>query len=338
MSVQPKVTPKTIETLADAVYPSFAMLAGMELDLFTPLKDGPLTAEEIAQAAGTDRTKTAPLLHALVAIGLLEFDGDRFLNSPEADRFLVRGRPDYIGMRHHAYRRRWNSALCVAQTIRAGVPQQGMDYASMSADGRESFYRGTFTECLAAGRELAKSRDFSGFRSLVDVGGGSGGLAIAMAEAWPSLSVTIADLAAIAPVARRYIDEAGFSARINVRPTNVVSDCLGGSYDIAVMRGLIPVLTRDQIRRALANVYSALKPGGSLYVVGWILDDSRTSPLSYATYNLMFVNDYIDGLIRTEAEHRACLEEAGFQYVLRRPLAPAYAADFISARKPDAPE
>lgn len=42
MSTQPRTNPKTIETLADAVYPSFAMLAGMELDLFTPLKDGPL--------------------------------------------------------------------------------------------------------------------------------------------------------------------------------------------------------------------------------------------------------------------------------------------------------
>jgi hypothetical protein len=76
MSTQPRTNPTTIETLADAVYPSFAMLAGMELDLFTPLKDGPLTAEEIARAAGTDRAKTAPLLHALVAIGLLKSDGD----------------------------------------------------------------------------------------------------------------------------------------------------------------------------------------------------------------------------------------------------------------------
>src|SRR5262249_25555917 len=47
MSTQPRVIPNTIEALADAVYPSFAMLAGMELDLFTPLKDGPLSAEEI---------------------------------------------------------------------------------------------------------------------------------------------------------------------------------------------------------------------------------------------------------------------------------------------------
>jgi hypothetical protein len=62
MSPQPRFIPQTIEHLADAVYPSFAMLAGMELDLFTPLKDGPLTAEQIAEAAGTDRAKTAPLL------------------------------------------------------------------------------------------------------------------------------------------------------------------------------------------------------------------------------------------------------------------------------------
>jgi hypothetical protein len=337
MDPQPRIIPKTIETLADAVYPSFAMLAGMELDLFTPLKDGPLTAEEIAQAAGTDRTKTAPLLFALVAIGLLKSDGGRFLNSAEADRFLVRGRPDYIGMRHHAYRRRWNSVLCVAETIRAGVPLRRMDYSAMSTDVREFFYRGTFTECLAAGRELAKSRDFSAFRNLVDVGGGSGGLAIAMAQAWPNLSITIADLPATAPVAQRYIDEAGFATRINLCPTDVVSNPLDGSYDLAVTRGLFPVLTREQIRRALANVYSALKPGSPLYVVGWILDDSRTSPLSYATYNLLFVNDYADGLIRTEAEHRALLEDAGFEYILREPSAPTYAADFILTRKPGTP-
>lgn len=333
MAAQPSIIPKTIETLANAVYPSFAMLAGMELDLFTPLKDGPLTAEAIATAAGTDRVKTAALLHALVAIGLLKSDGASFSNSLEADRFLVCGRPDYIGMRHHAYRRRWNSVLRVAESIRAGVSQPGMDYASMPTDARESFYRGTFSECRAAGRELAKLRDFSSFESLVDVGGGSGGLSIAMAEAWPNLSVTIADLPAIVPVTQRYIDEAGFATRITVRSTDVVADPLGGSYDIAVIRGLFPVLTPEQIRSALANVYTAMKPGSPLYVVGWILDDSRTSPLSYATYNLMFVNDYADGVILTEGEHRALLEEAGFEYVLRERSASTYAADFILARK-----
>jgi hypothetical protein len=40
-------TPKTVNKLTAAVDAAFAMLAGMQLDLFTPLKDGPMTAEEL---------------------------------------------------------------------------------------------------------------------------------------------------------------------------------------------------------------------------------------------------------------------------------------------------
>jgi 2-hydroxy-4-(methylsulfanyl)butanoate S-methyltransferase len=149
MPAEAKMLPKLIETLADAVYPSFAMLAGMELDLFTPLGNGPLTAEQISAAAGTDRAKTTELLHALVAIGLLTREGERFSNSPESNEFLVRGKANYIGMRHHAYRRRWNSVLSVTGTIRSGAPQREMDYAGMRAEARDAFYRGTFTECIA---------------------------------------------------------------------------------------------------------------------------------------------------------------------------------------------
>ena len=43
--------PKTIQKLMDA-YPSFALLAGMQLDLFTPFKDSPLSAEQIADTIG----------------------------------------------------------------------------------------------------------------------------------------------------------------------------------------------------------------------------------------------------------------------------------------------
>ena len=41
-----KPQPETINRLFNAVYPSFAMLAGMELDLFTPLDAGPLRLEQ----------------------------------------------------------------------------------------------------------------------------------------------------------------------------------------------------------------------------------------------------------------------------------------------------
>ena len=325
------VRPDTIERLATAVYPSFAMLAGMQLDVFTPLKEGPLRAEHLANALGIDPTRTARLLYALTAIGLLTVDGDRFANTPEADHFLVRGRPTYIGMRHHAYRRRWQSMLQAAESIRTGTPQGRRDYAGMASDERESFYRGTYTEALAAGRDLAARQDFSRHRRLVDAGGGSGGLAIAMAEAWPHLSVTIADLPATISVAQRYVDEAGVGDRVRVLAADVLSDPLSGSYDVAILRGVLIVLAPDQVRHALANVSRAIEPGGAIYVVGWILDDSRVSPAELAAYDLLFLNEYDHAQLWTEGEIRAWLAEAGFRDITRSPG--AFGADFIMARK-----
>jgi hypothetical protein len=90
--MQPKQGPTTIVRHAYAVYPPMAMLAGMQLDVFTPLKDGPMTATALANALDVRPEKLRPLLYALVhAELLLKFEGDRFANTPEADAYLVRG-------------------------------------------------------------------------------------------------------------------------------------------------------------------------------------------------------------------------------------------------------
>lgn len=97
-----ELRPDTINSHLNAVYPALAMLAGMQLDVFTPLGDGPRTVEEIACALDVAPGKLRPLLYALVTAGLLELAGERFANTPEADAFLVRGRPRYLGSAHQA--------------------------------------------------------------------------------------------------------------------------------------------------------------------------------------------------------------------------------------------
>ena len=72
----------------------------MQLDLFTPLKEGPLSAEQLADTLGVGFTKLEFLLYALVAATLLRMEGDLFSNTAEADHYLVRGQPEYIGHRH----------------------------------------------------------------------------------------------------------------------------------------------------------------------------------------------------------------------------------------------
>ena len=325
--------PEKIERLAMAVYPSFAMLAGMELDVFTSLNDGPLTGGQVATALGVDPTRLKPLLYALVAASLLRVDGDRFANTPEASHFLVRGSPDYVGMRHQAYRRRWQMVLRAAEAIRSGVSEAPRIYAEMSDEQRESYYKGLHSEALAAGRELAARQEFSRYRHLVDVGGGSGGVAIALAQAWPNLNATIVDLPATTPIAQRNVHEAGLGDRIKVLGVDLARDSLSGPYDAAILRGVMVVLSSDDARRLLSQVNRALAPGGAIYVVGWILDDSRVTPPELASYNLQFATALDHGGVYTEGEIRSWLTEAGFHDVVRVHSANAYGADFMMAQQ-----
>ena len=70
--------PETITRLLDAVFPSFALVAGMVLDLFTPLEAGPLTLEQLSDSLGVKAGKLSPLLYALVVGGLLTVEDDLF--------------------------------------------------------------------------------------------------------------------------------------------------------------------------------------------------------------------------------------------------------------------
>ena len=53
----PALQPETIQKLGNAPYAAFAMIAGMQLELFTPLGAGPMRAEQLAAAPGVGAAK-----------------------------------------------------------------------------------------------------------------------------------------------------------------------------------------------------------------------------------------------------------------------------------------
>jgi hypothetical protein len=139
---QEKVEPKTIYRHAYGVYPSMAMLAGMQLDVFTPLKEGPMSGARLAEALDVPQEKLRPLLYALVNAELLRIEDDQFANTPEGDLYLVCGRSTYLGGAHELYSDLWSAALAAGQSIRAGAPHKKHDFAAMSDAELAAFFRG----------------------------------------------------------------------------------------------------------------------------------------------------------------------------------------------------
>ena len=144
--------PETIERLNGAATQHYALLAAIQLDIFTSLKDGRLTVEQIADAIGVGSSRLALLLDPLVAAGLLSVEGNLFSNSSEASHFLVRGSPEYIGSVPWMGRPNfWGTLLKTADSIRAGAPQEKLDFSGMSPEDLDASFYSIFHPIAVAG-------------------------------------------------------------------------------------------------------------------------------------------------------------------------------------------
>jgi SAM-dependent methyltransferase len=322
-----------IDRCKTAAFAPFAMLAGMKLDLFTPLGDGSLTPAQLAARLDVRADWLEPLLHGLAAIGLLTVEHGRFANTPEAGHYLVRGRPHFIGDVWHLNEELWRGALLAAESIRAGRPLAAHDYGSMSEDAIAAFFRGQHYNALWSGWRLAETVDFTDVAEVLEVGGGSGGLAIALCQRWQHLRMTLAELPSVAPLTRRHVEAACLDQRIEVVVHDILEDPMDGRFDAVILKSVLQVMHPDDARTALHHLVPALAPSGWIYILGEIVDDARVSPEGVALMNLVFLSFYPDGRAFTEAEYRSWLADAGFVSIERRLT--ANGLNMMVARSPD---
>ena len=271
-------------------------------------------------------------MYALTVAGLLNLDGDVFSNTPEADLYLVKGATAYMGGMGENLTYRWESTLKTAESIRTGIPQAKLDFAGGSEEELEKFLRGLHPMTMTSGREFADRWDFSSSHSLADIGGGSGGLALAVTEKYPHMKATVVELPTITPITQRIVAEAGASDRVDVVAADLLSGPLAGSYDVVVLKSLIQVLSQEDAVKALMNVRGAVKPGGTIHVIGRMLDNSRLTPASSVAFSMTTINLFDDGQAYTEEEYAGWLVEAGFEGFERQSLLGGF--DLVTARRP----
>jgi cyclopropane fatty-acyl-phospholipid synthase-like methyltransferase len=232
----------------------------------------------------------------------------------------------------------WAATLRTADSVRTDTPQALHDFSGMSHDEFRTFFRGLHGGALATGRALAQELGFERHRHrhLLDVGGGSGGVAIGACEAARGLRATVADLPSVTGITRDFVADAGMAERIAIAAADLRSDRLPGSFDVAVLRHLLQTLSAEAARTVLANVGSAVEPGGRVHILGHILDDSRLAPHEAVSFDIVFLNIYGEGACYTIGQHADWLRAAGFTDVEHGP-APAGCTPpsniLVSARK-----
>ncbi|NIM18786.1 MAG: methyltransferase [Candidatus Latescibacteria bacterium] len=321
---------QTIMDIVSAYQKSRILLTAYELDVFTLLGDDSKTPDEVAKKAGTDIRAMDRLMNALCAIGLLEKKEGRFSNTPLTSRFLVKGKATFMANLMHSSNQ-WKSWSTLTEAVRCGT-----SVAKSRIEEREGQWFGAFISAMhwrgsQQASELVSNLDLTGVSQVLDVGGGSGVYAMAIAKAREDIEAVVLDLPDVIPLTKYHICREGLTHKVRAIVGDYEKDDLGSGFDLVLLSAVVHINSPAANNTLFRKCFQALNPNGQIVISDFIMDESRTHPARGALFALNMLVATAAGDTYTEGEMRSWLEEVGFCEISRRDLSSG--ASLIIGRK-----
>lgn len=312
-------SPEAILQLGSAFWGSKTLLSAVELGVFTVLSEGPLDRDSLAQRCGLHARSAEDFLDALVALGMLERDGDGYSNTIDSAFFLDRNKPTYIGGLLEMLNARlygfWGSLTEALKTGQAqNEARRGENFfAALYADPQrlEDFLAAMTGVSTGAAMTIAKKFPWSRYQTFVDVGCAQGGLSVQVAQAHPHLRGGGFDLPQVEQSYRRYVGRHGLSERLTFQGGDFYRDPLPHA-DVLVMGHILHDWNLDEKKQLIAKAYEALPAGGALLVYESIIDDERRRNAFGLLMSLNMLIETPGGFDFTGAQCCAWMAGAGF--------------------------
>ena len=308
----PRPDTTRLQRLAHSYRDSAALMAAVELGLFTRVAEGADTEAAVARALDLTPTNAERLVTACVALGLLERAGERVRNAPDAARFLVEGEPTYAGRWMLFSQPDWSEWGRLAGHLRRRDSVVLGKYAQgFTVERARSYHEATYSIGMGAARRFVRQVDLAGRRQILDLGGGSGCYCIVAAQQHPSLRAIVFDLPPVVEVTREFIASHGLADRVTAQAGDFTRDSLPAGADVVIMASNLPQYSREIIQTVITRAFAALTPGGEVHLIGEMLDDGRSGPRDPALWGLAEALWGSTGVAHSVAECRAYFERAG---------------------------
>jgi SAM-dependent methyltransferase len=286
--------------------------------LFTHLEDGADTAAKLADRVGISERGAQALLDGLVSLGLVEQEDGRYRNTPEAAAFLVEGRPGCLSGFAKLKLGHLGSLAALPDVVLVGGPVTQVTVEVADNPHWEQLVQALSAQSVPVAMIAADTLRLAeaGEISILDIGGGSGIYSATWLERNPVARATQLDWAPINAIARRLLAERGLADRFTCIDGDFHSTGLGtGRYDLVVYSHIAHQEGREDNIAVFARIRDALKPGGTLVICDYVVDDERSGP----PFALMFASEMLlksrHGGTWRQADYRAWLGKAGFEDV-----------------------
>lgn len=259
-------------------------LVANDLDLFRRLTTE-RSAADLAAEVGVNARALELLMNALAALGVLEKGEAGFRNAPVAAAWL--SGDHYRGHIFRHIHHCWESWNDLAGVVRRGGPELVREAVILhdQEEWNRDFIRGMDDVTMELAPQVVAQLELGAARRLLDIGGGPGTYARAFLAAHPQLEeVTVFDLPSALAVAAERLEGCERRADVQLVAGDFHHDPLGQDFDAIWISQVLHSQDEASCLALLGKAAKALNPGGTLMVHEFLLDESRTQPLTAALF------------------------------------------------------
>jgi hypothetical protein len=290
-----------------------------ELGIADALADKPLSLDDLAHRVGADPDALRRLLRALISRGVFRqrrdgrYDLTPLAGTLRADApFSMHGYARLAGSPQH--REHWSLLLESVRSGKSIVPQLRGKEAFEYLSGEPELAK-LFNEAMAglsglAAISVVAGYSFDPFHTIVDVGGGHGGLLSAILAVAPNAQGVLYDLPDVVAGASAVLSERGVEGRVRVEGGSFFDSVPTGG-DAYVLKNVIHDWPDGQAVAILRNVRAAAGADAKVLLVETVLPEhDRDFAGKWVDLEMLI---HANGRERDAAQYRELLRQAGFR-------------------------
>ena len=324
--------------VAAQYWESAALNAAVQVGLFAALSEGAKDTASLIEILDVSEPHVESLLEALWAMDVVGQEEGLWRVAPSlasaldpdsADSLLpvLAFNGDLFGL--------WGQLPGTVRSGRPPVPDN--PHLGVDADRTRRFVRGMHSRGSLYAEALAGAIDLGGVQRLLDVGGGPGTFAVALAHKNPQVSITIFDLPAVVEVAAELQESHPARQQVQFEAGSYHDDSLPGGHDALLYVGALHQETREGARALFARFFDTLPTGAPCWIVDLMLDPGRKGPAFSALFGVNMLLMRPTARMWAVDEVQALLEDVGFATEASGAI-PNTPYQFVHAVKPDGNE
>jgi SAM-dependent methyltransferase/DNA-binding HxlR family transcriptional regulator len=319
------VQPWRVLNIISGYRKALVVLAARRLRVFNELSRHPCGDRDLAEVLGLHHEVLRDMLHVLVELDLVSRDEHGIYELTPSATCLLPNRPGYIGGLVELYETELHPAWAgLIQSARTGSPApkparnaDDTPYSPMySSDPRQEAFLDAMDFIVTPLAHELGARDWSRFRTVLDVGGARGHLAMILAQTHPHLTATVFDLPELAQAYVGHLAGQEGSDRVAFRGGDFFRDPLPRA-DVVILGHVLHNWPLDARRTLIRSAFEAVNPGGALVVYDAMLDED-TPRMSNSLLSLD-MRLWSGGSEYLADDCIAWLTEVGFRDVERHP-------------------